>query len=179
MMYRFQRILWALALVTMTVGLAAAEGSGKIGLVDSQRIFAEYQDAIDAEAIFQQEMEVWQKELGDLELVIRQKEEQIRSQSLLLSKDKLDELQTEVQRLIGDYESAKAAIVDPTSGKAVVRNQELSAPINEQINLVVEQIGTEDGFDIIIDVATVNVVFAAEGINITDRVLAELESSGE
>ena len=170
------RMIGVVALLSISAGMALAEG--KIGLVDSQRIFAEYQDAIDAEAIFQQEMEGWQNELGDLEIAIRQKEEQIRSQSLLLSKEKLDELQSEAAQMISDYEAKKAEIVDPTNGKAVLRNQELSAPINDQINLIVEQIGTEDGFDIIIDVATVNVVFSAEGVNITDRVLAELESAG-
>jgi len=72
-----------------------------------------------------------------------------------------------------------AYIVDPNTGKAVLRNQELSQPINEQINKVVEQLGSEGEFDMIIDVATVNVVFLADGIDLTQQVLEFLAASQE
>lgn len=169
-----------LALVGLTSahGLARAE-EAKIGIIDSQRIFAEYQEAKDAEVIFQQEMEEWQKDLADLEREILAQQEKIRSQSLLLSKDKLDEMQKELDTMLRNYDSKKNEILDPTKGKAVLRNQELSQPINDQITTVVERIGAEGKFTVIFDVATVNVVYAAEGVDLTDRVLEELENAGE
>jgi len=157
---------------------AADDAPTRIGVIDSQRIFSEYQNAKDAEAIFQQEMSQWQKELEEQERAILQKEEQIRSQSLLLSKEKLDELQRERETLLTEYNRAKKEILDPNSGKAVLRNQELSAPINEQITLVVEQLGAEGKFALILDLATSNAVYLADGIDLTDRVLEELAKGG-
>ena len=154
--------------VMAMLGVPTAAAQGKIGIIDSQRIFSEYQEAKDAEAIFQQEMQEWQNELEDQERVIVAQQEKIRSQSLLLSKEKLDEMQRELDTMVSAYDRQKAEILDPQGGKAVRRNQELSKPINDQITLVVERIGAEGEFDIILDVATVNVVYVADGVDLTD-----------
>lgn len=168
----------AVALLVVTQVPAAAEGETKIGIIDSQRIFAEYQEARDAEALFQQEMQQWTAELEDLERQIRAQQEKIKSQALLLSQEKLDAMQTELDQQLRDYEAKKTEIADPVQGKAVQRNQELSAPINQRITTVVEQLGAEGEFAIILDVATVNVVYVADGIDLTGRVLEELAKSG-
>jgi outer membrane protein len=173
-------VLSALALcASLFVAGTSLAQDGKLGVIDSQRIFSEYQEAKDAESIFQQEMAQWQNDLEDQERTLLEKREQIRSQSLLLSKDKLDELQAELEQMVGAYERAKAEILDPNGGKAVLRNQELSQPINDQINKAVEQLASEGGFDLIIDVATVNVVFMVEGLDLTEEVLASLAASKE
>jgi len=170
-------VLLIVALVAATQAPAVAEEANKIGIIDSQRIFAEYQEARDAESLFQQEMQQWTIELEGLERNIRAQQEKIKSQALLLSREKLDEMQTELDQMIGEYETKKSEIADPVQGKAVQRNQELSSPINQRITTVVEQLGAEGGFSMILDVATVNVVYAAEGIDLTDRVLEELAKS--
>ena len=171
-------LAWVSLLCALPLNSALAQDASRIGVIDSQRIFGEYQDAKDAEAIFQQEMQQWQKDLEAQERTIVAKEEQIRSQSLLLSKEKLDELQRERETLLSAYTKAKADILDPNTGKAVLRNQELSRPINEQIAKVVEQLGAAGKFAIIIDLATTNAVYLAEGVDLTDAVLAELAKGG-
>jgi len=173
------KITLALSVLCILCASTAANAEGKIGVIDSQRIFAEYQEARDAESIFQQEMNQWQKDLEDQERAILAKREEIRSKSLLLSKEKLDELQASLEQMMQGYDQSKAEILDPNTGKAVLRNQELSQPINDQINKVVEQLGAEGEFDMIIDVATVNVVFIADGIDLTEQVLESLAAGAE
>ena len=162
--------------VVFTTGVAAADG--KIGVINSQRIFAEYQEARDAEAVFQEEMRTWGQEIDGLERELLDLRSRIQSQALLLSKDKLDVMQSQLDQKVQAYEARKAELFDQEKGQAVLRNQELSAPINEQITTVVERIGAEGDFDLIIDMTTVNVVFMADGIDLTDRILEELESGG-
>jgi Skp family chaperone for outer membrane proteins len=158
---------------------ATAENGTKIGVIDSQRIFSEYQEARDAEAVFQEEMRAWQQEIGELESELMDLQEQIRTQAPLRSKESLDALQSEYEEKLAVYEQRKQEILDPEQGQAVTRNAELSAPINEQITTVVERLGAEGDFDLIIDRAMVNVVYMAEGIDLTDQVLAELEQGSE
>lgn len=169
---------WVLAAVAMATASPARAEDTKIGIIDSQRIFSEFQEAKDAQAVFEQEMQQWNTDLETLERDIVAQQEKIRSQSLLLSKEKLDELQRELDGMVQTWENRKSDVFDPNRGKAVQRNQELSAPINEKIATVVERIGTEGGYTLILDVATVNVVFQADGVDITDRVLEELEKTG-
>ncbi len=175
---RFGAVAAFLVTFGVTFGVSTAAAEGKIGIIDSQRIFSEYQEAKDAEAIFQQEMQEWQKELEGQERQIVAQQEKIRSQSLLLTKDKLDEMQRALDTLVTAYERQKSEILDPNGGRAVRRNQELSKPINDQITLVVERIGSEGAFDVILDVATVNVVYLADGVDLTDQVLEELGKTG-
>ncbi len=146
----------------------------KIGVIDSQKIFAEYQEAKDAEALFQQEMKQWQDDLGAKEKEIVGLQEKIRSQALLLSKEKLDELQADLDHKIQDYDTAKSEILDPTKGKAVARNKELSQPINDQITTVVERLGAQEGYTLILDMASVNVVYLNPVVDLTARVLDAL-----
>jgi len=167
------------ALTLLLVAAAApAVAQSKIGVIDSQRIFSEYQEARDAEALFQQEMRGWQLELGELERELVGMQEQIRSQAQLRSKESLDALQSEYDAKLQSYEARKSEILDPDQGQAVLRNAELSAPINEQITTVVERLGAEGEFDLIFDRATVNVVYLSEGIDLTDQVLEELGKTG-
>jgi len=152
---RFVSILVALGVALSAIWLldpdAALAQPERIGVIDSQRIFAEYERARDAEALYQEEYRQWQKELEDMEREILAQQEKIRSQSLLLSKEKLDEMQAALDQQINAYEARKQDLFDPSRGKAVARSQELSAPINDQITTIVEQIGAEGDFALIID----------------------------
>lgn len=171
--------LWGAALaVTLPLQMATAADT-KIGVIDSQRIFAEFQEARDAEAAFQTEMKKWQDDLVAQEKEIATLQDKIRSQALLLSKEKLDELQGDLDKKFQAYEAAKNDLFDPTKGKAVARNKELSQPINDKITTVVERLGAEQSFTIILDMASVNVVYMDKTIDLTDKVLEELGKSGK
>lgn len=166
------------ALVALVVLVAAQPAAAqKIGVIDSQRIFATYQQAKDAEALFQEEMRGWEQELAQQEQAIMAEREKLRSQALLLSDEKKQEIQAKIQRLLQDYEARKGELMGP-EGLAVQRQQELSQPLNDQITTVVERLAAERDYDLVLDIATVNVVFMNDGIDITDDVLAELERGG-
>ncbi len=167
--------LLALTLLGAAVPAVAAQ---KIGVVDSQRIFAEYDKAREAENVFQDEMRSWAAELEVMESSLVKLQERIRSQSLLLSKEKLDEMQIELERSRVAYEARREEILDPQSGLAVARNEELVRPINEQVSTIVERLGAEGDYSIILDIATVNAFYVDKSIDLTDQILAGL-ASGE
>jgi outer membrane protein len=149
----------------------------KIGVVDSQRIFNEYDKAREAENVFQEEMRAWAAELEALETELIQLQEQIRTQSLLLSQEKLNELQTQLDQKRATYEARREEILDPQAGLAVARNEELVRPINEQVSIVVERIGAEGEFALILDIATVNAFYVDEALDLTDQILEGLATA--
>ena len=171
--------LMAATLLGLTLLGAAlpAAAEQKIGVVDSQRIFAEYDKAREAENVFQEEMRAWAAELEGMEASLIQLQERIRSQSLLLSKEKLDQMQIELDRSRTAYEARRQEILDPQSGLAVARNEELVRPINEQVSTVVERLGAEGDYSIILDVATINAFYVGDGLDLTDQILAGLASA--
>ena len=179
---RFDFMLLRLTVATLLgltlLGAAApAAAEQKIGVVDSQRIFAEYDKAREAENVFQEEMRAWAAELEVMESSLIQLQERIRSQSLLLSKEKLDQMQVELDRSRATYEARRQEILDPQSGLAVARNAELVRPINEQVSTVVERLGAEGDYAIILDIATVNAFYVDDALDLTDQILAGLATA--
>jgi outer membrane protein len=59
-------------------------------------------------------------------------------------------------------------------GLAAKRNKELTQPIVEKINKILEDLGKEQGYTIIFDVANANIVYADKTLDLTDVVLAKL-----
>jgi Skp family chaperone for outer membrane proteins len=167
--------LLAILLLASTAGESLAEQ--KIGVVDSQRIFAEYDKAREAENVFQEEMRAWAAELEGMETELIGLQEQIRTQSLLLSQEKLDDLQRQLDQKRSAYESRREEILDPQAGLAVARNEELVRPINEQVSTVVERIGAEGDYAIILDIATVNAFYFNEAIDLTSEILEGLATA--
>lgn len=174
-----RRFVVAILTGVFLVGAGAeAAAEQKIGVVDSQRIFAEYGKAREAENVFQEEMRAWASELEQLETELVDLQQQIRAQSLLLSQEKLDELQSNLDRKRQTYEARRQEILDPQQGLAVARNEELVRPINEQVSTVVERIGAEGDYSIILDVATVNAFYVDDSIDLTDEILDGLATTG-
>lgn len=172
------RLIAAGVLGLFILGAAtAAVAEQKIGVVDSQRIFAEYDKAREAENVFQEEMRAWATELEALEAELIQLQEQIRTQALLLSQERLNELQTQLDQRRANYDARREEILDPQGGLAVARNEELVRPINEQVSTVVERIGAEGDYSIILDIATVNAFYVDDSLDLTDEILEGLAST--
>ncbi|MBK6766860.1 MAG: OmpH family outer membrane protein [bacterium] len=60
-------------------------------------------------------------------------------------------------------------------GKLYAKNLELSRPILEKINQVIEKVSQQDGYDMVFDAAGGNIVFALPQDDITEIVLEELK----
>jgi outer membrane protein len=170
-------VIGLLALLILGSTSVQAVAEQKIGVVDSQRIFAEYDKAREAENVFQEEMRAWAAELEGMETQLINLQEQIRTQSLLLSQEKLDALQRELDQKRQAYESRREEILDPQTGLAVARNEELVRPINEQVSTVVERIGAEGDYAIILDIATVNAFYVDDAIDLTGEILEGLATA--
>ena len=64
-------------------------------------------------------------------------------------------------------------------GRAVQRNVELTRPIIEKINEVLARIGEEEDYDIIFDAANGSIAYGRASLDMTERVLEELNKETE
>ncbi len=146
----------------------------KIGYIDSKRILAEYPDAVEAQSKFDTELQAWQQEAEAKRQEIEELERELEAQRLLLSDETRSEKEAEIDRrkleMTRFFEE-----VWGDEGKAARRNLELTKGIVERVNKVLERLGEAEGFDVIMDAAAGGIVFAREELDLTDRLLAELE----
>jgi len=150
----------------------------KLGYIDTVNIFAEFRETIEAEEIFKKELEAWKKDAAEMEAEIAQLREELQSQSLMLSEEKLAEKKLVLEQKFKDYQQFMNDIFGE-NGQAERRNKELTAPIVEKINAVIAQLAEEEGYTIIFDAAQGNIVYAKKALDLTEQVLERLQAQME
>lgn len=168
---------WAVVLggILLTVASAAPSGAADdMAIVDYQMIFDRYEGTSDAQQTLNRDLKDWDAKAKEMRDGIDTLEDEIDSQRLMLSEDRLREKEGELSNLRSEYERF-AQDIWGVNGEAASRNAELTAPIAEKILDVIGQLGADLGLEVILDAGTGGVVWAKDDVNITDSVLEELK----
>lgn len=164
----------ALAAAVLTGGAISALAQDiKIGYIDSIKIFAENKETQEAERIYRRDVEQWEAQKLRMEQELMRLGEELNAQSAMLSEEKKAERRLEVQRKSDDYKRFMEETFGD-NGLAARRNKELTQPIVDKINRVIERIAEEQGYTMVFDVANANIVYANKALDITDLVLTAL-----
>jgi len=169
----FLAILTSFVLVGV---MGSAHAQTKIRFVNSQRILDEYPAWKDV----QKQVDELKKQYED-EFQKKQQEgqallDEIQNQSLLLSPEKKAEKEGQLQNLQLQLEKFYYEKLGP-QGEIFQKNQELSKPIFDKINTIIQKIGEEEGYDFILDNVQGVVLHAKAEWDVTDRVLEELNKA--
>jgi outer membrane protein len=159
------------AVVAMSAPLTALGADDRpLAVVDSQRIAEEYEAARDAQ-------EQYQKYIRELELEVSEKEkelssmmEEIESQRMLLGEDALATKMQQFEAKRADYFQFREGI----DQKAESEYKAKISPILDQIKTIVERIGKEKGYGVIVDSAALAVLYIDSDYDLTNDVLAAL-----
>jgi len=150
----------------------------KIGFVDSGKIFDQYEGAKDAQRTLERESKDWEAKAQKMKDSLQTSADELESQRLMLSQDTLKRREDDVAALKKTYEDYVSSIWGD-SGKLSQRNQELTKPIIDKVNAILHTIAEQDGYTLVLDAAGGTIVYASPAIDLTDRVLAELNKEGE
>jgi outer membrane protein len=173
---RATTLLAPLAVVFLCLVIA---GSGvgaelKVGFIDSERIFQEFKGVQEAQTQFDQDIQTWKAQATEMKNELEKKRAEISGDNRLrFSRDLLEEKEMELQVKIREYEEFVQRIWGP-NGELEVRNEQLTKPIVAKIRTVLDRIGTDEQFTLILDAADGNIVFGDKELDLTDRVLEEL-----
>jgi outer membrane protein len=176
---KVKRAALLIALMFMTGGFLlvwagkASSQEGKIGYVDSMRLRAEFKEFQDAQDEFDADVKTWQDELATMELEIDSLKEDLDNTKLLLSEGKKKEKQDQLKAVELRYQNLTNDIFGP-GGRAERRNAELTRPILDKINQVLEKVATEENYIMIFDSVNANIAYAKKNLDLTDIVLEEL-----
>jgi outer membrane protein len=163
-------------LFTLTYSLAdpASAQEGKIGYVDSQRIFAESKDFADAQAKFDKDIAAWNKQAEEMQAEIEDLDQELKAQSLMLSKEKREEKERSLQAKKDAYQQYVEGTFGP-GGKAERRNAELIKPIRDKIISIVEKVAIEENYAMVMDASTTSIAYAKRSLDLTERIIEELK----
>jgi outer membrane protein len=160
--------------LVLLASATTASAQIKIGYVDSQRIMAEFQEAIDAQNQLEKIRNQYQAEYEGKVREYQQMADEIESQSLLLSEEKKKEKLRLLQEKATEIDKYKFEKLNPEGGEFYRKNQELFKPIIDKINVVIQKIGKVEEYDFILDAASGTLLHAMPKYDLTEQVLVEL-----
>jgi len=163
-----------ISLLFLISAFSVSQAQIKLGYIDSQKILAQYQEAIDAQNQLEQIRNQYQAEY---EAKVREYQglaQEIESQSLLLSEEKKKEKLRELQEKATEIDKFKFEKLNPEGGEFYKKNQELFQPIIKKINDIITKIGAEEEYDMVFDASSGALLHALPKYDLTSRILEEL-----
>ncbi len=164
------------ALVLIVLGalapaMAFAADEKPLAVVDSQRIAEEYEAARDAQEQYQKFLRELELEVEDREKVLTAMAEEIDSQKMLLGEDALATKMQAFEQERAEYFQFRESIDQRAEAEYKVK----IAPILDQIKTIVERIGKENDYGIVVDSAALAVLYIDPDYDLTNEVLVALE----
>ncbi|MCP4145775.1 MAG: OmpH family outer membrane protein [bacterium] len=166
----------AIRIIALTLLLLAfssqlfADDVKPFAIIDSQRIVEEYNAARDAQEQYQLFLQDLEREITERERDLQRMGEEIESQKMLLGEDALRSKMEEFESARSDYFQFRESI--DTRAEAEYKKQ--IQPIIDQIKLIAERIGKENGYGIIVDAAALTTIYIDPDVDLTDDILTAL-----
>lgn len=161
-------------LAVCAVSEVAFAQEGRLVYIDSYKIRQEYKAFQEAQDVFNTEIDEWNQEGYDLQREVDSLEVELDKQRLILSPAKLKEKQDDIEDKKAALQKFTNDIFGP-NGRAEQRNQQLTKPLLDRITAVLEKIAIENNYDYILDAVNGNIAYAKKTLDITEKVLEELE----
>jgi outer membrane protein len=176
-MSRLRLLAFVLAAVAASGWAAPAAAQNiRIGFVDSQRIFAEYKAAQEAQDRFSREIQSWRTEADDRRRQVDELRNELKDQDPLLSESKRLEKESALQKSVSDYDRFVQDFWGP-AGKVQRLNDEITREVIGKVRDAVELLANREGYDLVLDAADGNVIFGVKSLDLTQRVLDDLNKS--
>lgn len=152
----------------------------KLGYIDSEILKERLPEFKEAQRKLDQLRQDFEREAQDREAKLLKLQEDFRKQELLMSEARKTEMQAEFEekvRLLQEFTQSKFG----PEGELMKKNVELSSPIFEKINLALQEMAKQDGYDFIFDAAApgTGLVFAQEEFDLTEKLMELLKEKSE
>lgn len=143
----------------------------KVGCVDFQRILNESESGKKAKADLESLIRLKQSIIEEKVKAIQKLKSELEQQASVLSPPARKRKEDEHERLLREYER----LVQDSQAEVRKKELELTDAILGEIREMVERIGKEEGYDLIIEKGFV--IYSGEGVDITEMVLKRYNES--
>lgn len=157
-----------LLLISMVFFASSAFGSGqiKIGYIDLQKSLNESDQGKEAKAAFNKRVEELQKALDEKQSELKKLQEEL-EKKVPLTPDVRGEKEKAYQQKIKDAQR----FAKDSQEELQQKDAELTKKIIKDLKDVIKKMGTDEEYTIILEKGDAFVLFAAEGVDITDKVI--------
>ena len=147
--------------------------SVKIGTLDLQRIMRESKRAIKEREVVQKRADELKKEINKKREELMALKESLEKKAAMLSEQARREQEKEYQQKVREYEW----LVKDSGEEMQKKEQEILARLLKSVNTVVNKLGEEGNYTLIVEASVV--AYAPDQIDITDQVMKAFDAAKE
>src|SRR3990172_6457407 len=163
-----KKVLLAIIMVLMA-GISFASDQVKIGYIDLQKSLNESDQGKEAKAAFNKRVEELQKALDEKQSELKKLQEELEKQKGLLTSEARGEKEKAYQQKLKDVQR----FAKDSQEELQQKDSELTKKILKDLRDIIRKIGTEEGYTIDLEKGDSYVLYAAEGVDMTDKVIKE------
>jgi outer membrane protein len=158
----------ALALVLLLATPAPASAQQiKIGFVDLQRALNDSSAGKKAKEEFKKQVERLQVDLKAQKDRLDALKEQLEKKALVMKDDERRNLEKDYQKKLRDFELS----YKDSQAELQMRDNELTADLLKQLQVVIEKFGKDGNYTIILEQASSSVLYGSPEIDLTDQII--------
>ncbi len=146
---------------------ALAQGAGRIGYVDVQRILARSSAGVAAREQLEKDKAAMQKDVDGKRTEVEKLRDEIDKKGMLLSADARKEKQETLERKIRDLRR----LVDDFRAELERKEQGLLQKVLVDISGVVERVGKQKGYMLIVEKRGAGVIYSSPEADLTDEIV--------
>ena len=171
-MTRSNKILRLFALLALVGWVAGAQDESlKIGVVDVDQAMNSTEEGKAAREELSRKQREAEAEVQPLASRFQELQEELKGKKFVLSDEALFEKQVELAELKNRIDNK----IKELQGQLKIDQGRLEAPLRAKLAEIVEQIGKEEGFTLIIARDALGVIYSREAIDITDQVVKRFD----
>lgn len=159
----------ALLLITTSISLLAQ----KVGFVNSNTIREKFPDAMQSQQRVQSMTDEWKRELDAMQQKVDNLEFEIKKNRLIWTETERQNKESELGMLIKNREDFAKSVFEP-KGKYDLAVETIFTPVEEKIYAAIQQVASDQGFDIIIDQSVQPLPYVNYKYDMTVKVLKNL-----
>ena len=151
---------------------AAAENGFKLGVVDTQAVFENFIKAQEANDILKAAEDRLRNQLNVIQQEITTMEERLTKQKLFLDAPETETLQTDISLKRQEFQRE----LEIGQESLLAKREELLAPLTQDIESLLQQIGESEGYSLILEKRLVT-LYVDPKYDLTERVVKSLNDS--
>lgn len=163
----------SLIYIVTAIGISLSlcfSGPLKIAHVDSKLVFEGYKNTKTIQKEYDSQVAKWEQEAAKMQRELTEMNERLEKQSLMLSTEKKKELESKLLKKKTEYEQFVQKIYG-RQGDLFKKNEEFSKPIIEKIKKTIQEVSSQEGYDMVFDRAAGAVIYWKKDNDLTQKVL--------
>jgi len=169
---RLMKFILPVLLTLVLAPSVQAQGTIRIGYIDSQQILNEDPAAVRAQQAFEADLALYRAEVDQIGRDLQTLIDQYSQQEAMLSETAKANRQEEIRLKQTQYQQR----ISELEQQAGQRQAELVQPVMERINAVIEDIRADGAYSMIFDVAAQGIIAADPALDLTPEVVRRLQA---